>query len=74
MRTLNLCCRIALFTLLLFTLTVSVPISLADEVAQPDGKGAAPRILIAYYSLTGNTEKMARGVAEGIGHVPATWP
>ena len=25
---------------------------------------------MAYYSLTGNTEQMARGVAQGIGRVP----
>ena len=70
MRTLNLGRRVVLFTLLLFTLTASVPISLADEVASTEVKGASPRIVVAYYSLTGNTEKMARGVAEGIGRVP----
>ena len=28
------------------------------------------RVLVAYYSLTGNTERMAQGVAEGVRHVP----
>ncbi|MGA2065793.1 MAG: methyltransferase domain-containing protein [Thermoguttaceae bacterium] len=32
--------------------------------------GSPPRVLVAYYSLTGNTEQMARGVAEGISRVP----
>ena len=38
--------------------------------ARPDGNAASPRILIAYYSLTGNTEQMARGVVEGVHRVP----
>ncbi len=66
MKTLDLGHQVVLFALFLFTLTASA----ADEVARPDGNGASPRMLIAYYSLTGNTEKMARGVAEGIRRVP----
>lgn len=30
------------------------------------------RVLIAYYSLTGNTEKMAQGVVEGAKRIPGT--
>ncbi|TAJ07682.1 MAG: flavodoxin family protein [Nitrospirae bacterium] len=30
------------------------------------------RVLVAYYSLTGNTEKMAQGVAKGAGEVSGT--
>jgi NAD(P)H dehydrogenase (quinone) len=30
------------------------------------------RVLVAYYSMTGNTEKMARGVVEGARNVPGT--
>ena len=41
-----------------------------DGVALKSDRDASPRILVAYYSLTGNTEKMARGVAGGIGRVP----
>ena len=70
MKILGLDQRVVLSALFLLTLTASAPISLADEVAPPNRNDAAPRILIAYYSLTGNTEKMARGVAEGIGRVP----
>lgn len=66
MKTLDLGHQVVLFALFLFTLTASA----ADEVARPDGNGASPRMLIAYYSLTGNTEKMARGVAKGIRRVP----
>lgn len=36
---------------------------------QPSGK---IRILVAYYSMTGHTEKMARGVAEGASEVEGT--
>ena len=39
----------------------------------PAGKGAASgevRVLVAYYSRTGNTEKFAKGVAEGVKRVP----
>ena len=66
MKTLDFGHQIVLLALFLFTLTASA----ADEVARPGGNGTSPRILIAYYSLTGNTEKMARGVAEGIRRVP----
>ncbi len=31
---------------------------------------ASVQVLVAYYSLTGNTEEMARGVVEGIGQTP----
>jgi NAD(P)H dehydrogenase (quinone) len=56
--------------LLVLGLVASAPASLADESAPARGPQAAPRILVAYYSLTGNTEQMAGGVAEGIRRVP----
>jgi multimeric flavodoxin WrbA len=34
----------------------------------------AVRVLVAYYSRTGNTEQMARGVAEGVKRVPGAAP
>ena len=38
---------------------------------QPQSQDTAPvRVLIAYYSLTGNTEQMAGGVVEGVKRVP----
>jgi NAD(P)H dehydrogenase (quinone) len=42
----------------------------AADKPQP-AKAAAPavRVLVAYHSLTGNTEKMAGGVAEGVNRV-----
>ncbi len=70
MRTFRLGDRAVLLTLLLFALTAAAPTSLAGEAARPDGNAASPRILIAYYSLTGNTEQMARGVVEGVHRVP----
>ena len=66
--------QIMLLVLLVLALMVP-PAGLADEPMPPRPKpkirgAVAPRVLVAYYSLTGNTEKMARGVAEGIGRVP----
>ena len=57
--------------LILMAIVLPTPfVSFADEAMPPKiGDKASPRILVAYYSLTGNTEKMARGVAEGIGRV-----
>ena len=66
------CPRKQIVTLILLTLALAVlPAStFASETVPPKvGDGVSPRILVAYYSLTGNTEKMARGVAEGIGRV-----
>ncbi len=34
--------------------------------------GRATHVLVAYYSRTGNTEQMARGVVEGVKRVPGT--
>jgi NAD(P)H dehydrogenase (quinone) len=70
MKTLHSGNRIVLLILLPFVLAASVTISLAEETSPPKGNGASPRLLVAYYSLTGNTEQMARGVAEGIRRVP----
>jgi len=46
--------------------------AVCDERPQATGgaQRQAVRVLVAYYSLTGNTEKMAGGVAEGAGRVP----
>jgi NAD(P)H dehydrogenase (quinone) len=53
------------------TLTASVPMTFADDLGSPKASArTAPHVLVAYSSLTGNTEKMARGVAEGIRRVP----
>jgi NAD(P)H dehydrogenase (quinone) len=70
MKTLHSGNRIVLLILLPFAMAASVPVSLADETSPPKGKGSPPRLLVAYYSLTGNTEQMARGVTEGIRRVP----
>jgi multimeric flavodoxin WrbA len=39
------------------------------EPTKPDSQRSV-RILVAYHSLTGNTEPMAKGVAEGVKRVP----
>jgi NAD(P)H dehydrogenase (quinone) len=39
--------------------------SLASSASQAQGPVAGANMLIAYHSVTGNTEKMAQGVAEG---------
>lgn len=52
---------------------ILVPLLLAGVAlpAEPAGKQSAPvRILIAYHSLRGHTEQMARAVAEGARQVP----
>src|SRR5262249_17242355 len=38
--------------------------------APTPAEGATVQVLVAYYSLTGNTEQMADGVAEGVKRVP----
>lgn len=57
---------------ILLTFVLVLPAAaLADDASPPrTGDGAAPRVLVAYYSLTGNTEQMARAVAEGVQRVP----
>ena len=44
----------------------------ADDRPKPTDapKGKTVRVLVAYYSLYGNTKQMAQGVAEGIKRVP----
>lgn len=44
--------------------------ALADPPPPDTAKGPAVRVLVAYYSLQGNTEQMARGVVEGVERVP----
>lgn len=66
-RILNLAVAVAL---LCFFVTVAEP--RAGETAEPvksAGPGAV-QVLVAYYSLTGNTEQMAAGVAAGVKRVP----
>ena len=58
-------------SLLTSALAIQTAVAFAAEApASKAGDGVSPCILVAYYSLTGNTEKMARGVAEGIRRVP----
>jgi len=46
-----------------------LPCRAEPEPVKPTEPGAV-RVLVAYYSLTGNTEKMAAGVVEGVKRVP----
>jgi len=49
----------------------TAPGQTATEPAKPAGAApVAARVLVAYDSLTGNTEKMAQGVAAGVKQVP----
>ena len=59
MKTLHSGNRIMPMILLPFALAASATISLAEETLPPRGKAAPLRILVAYYSLTGNTERIA---------------
>jgi NAD(P)H dehydrogenase (quinone) len=45
---------------------------LASSATQTQDRAAGATVLIAYHSVSGNTEKMAQGVAEGAGAVPGT--
>ncbi len=45
----------------------------ASPAEKPPGQGGG-QVLIAYYSLTGNTEQMARGVVEGVRRVSGATP
>lgn len=64
--------RLVSFTVL--SLFLAAASALADPSAKPQPakspEGQTVRVLVAYYSRTGNTEKMAHGVGEGIKRVP----
>ena len=53
--------------LLLFSVTTGANTALAEEAALN-----AVKVLVAYHSLTGNTERMAEAVAEGAKSLPGT--
>ncbi len=40
-----------------------------EGISKSSSGGGTVRVLVAYYSLTGNTEQMAKGVAEGVKRV-----
>jgi len=62
---------LCLALLLAGALSLQSPAKASDESAAPaSSQKPARRVLVAYYSLTGNTERMAQGVAEGIRRVP----
>lgn len=65
----------SLILLPLFLAAHGAAVGLGQE-SQP--AGAAPkqtvRVLVAYYSMTGNTKRMAQGVAEGVKRVPGAVP
>jgi NAD(P)H dehydrogenase (quinone) len=46
--------------------------SLAESPPGETPEEPAVRVLVVYYSLRGNTERFAQGVAEGAGRVPGT--
>ena len=50
--------------------SVAAGVVLASRTSQAQAPAGEVEVLIAYYSVTGNTEKMAQGVAEGAKSVP----
>jgi len=58
--------------LLVVALGLLVPSVVAAQATAPPAASTTVRVLVAYDSTTGNTEKMAKAVAEGAGKVPAT--
>ena len=62
---------LCLALLLVGALSLQSPAKASDEsAAAASAQKPVWRVLVAYYSLTGNTERMAQGVAEGIRRVP----
>ena len=51
---------------------VALPAAILLSPAQAQGPVTAVSVLIAYHSVTGNTEKMAQGVADGAKEVTGT--
>jgi len=64
------CLRRWAVSLLLVPLLLAGGSVLADPPPECGLQAEPVRVLIAFHSRTGNTEKMARGVAEGIQRVP----
>jgi NAD(P)H dehydrogenase (quinone) len=65
-------CCLWLLVLLLYALTSAETPATSNSTSLPHNPLAGPpaRILVVYYSRTGNTEQMARGVIEGTKRVP----
>lgn len=62
---------VSLAMLTIFLASQTSVVGSGDESAPKPGSGSRPvRVLVAYYSLTGNTERFAQGVAEGVKRVP----
>jgi len=59
-------------TLILLSLAIPGAVAHAADQPPPDKSAEAPvvRVLVAYHSRRGNTEKMAQGVVEGARKVP----
>jgi NAD(P)H dehydrogenase (quinone) len=55
-----------------FVLALAGPMVLSAPCARAAEPSPAVRVLVAYYSMAGNTEKMAQGVAKGAGEVSGT--
>jgi NAD(P)H dehydrogenase (quinone) len=52
--------------------SLAASVLLASRSSQAQAPGGPVKVLIAYHSVTGNTEKMAQGVAEGANSVAGT--
>ena len=61
-----------LLVLLFFALSLARTPVTSNSISPPGNSltGPSARILVVYYSRTGNTERMARGVIEGAERVP----
>ena len=67
-------CRSFLFGLAVLLWTLQTSLAQSNETSRQGQQKSArkPHVLIAYYSLSGNTEKLARGVLAGAAGVPAS--
>src|SRR5689334_12573374 len=52
--------------------SVAVGLALSSRSTQAQSSSEAVKVLVVYHSVTGNTEKMARGVTEGAKAVSGT--
>ncbi len=66
--------RIHIPALAFLVLFLPLQLATAAENKEPSGETPPPvvRVLVAYYSLHGNTEQFAQGVVEGARQVPGT--
>jgi len=70
MRRITLRPMLVRLTLSAVLLLIAAPVAAAEDKSTSEAKEPQVQVLVAYYSLSGNTAKMAEGVAVGVKRVP----